>query len=403
MNILVINSGSSSVKYQLIDMSTERVLTRGMVERIGEAESRLVHRWRDSGEQWQETVRDLALAGHREAFQLIGSVMQETGAITAAGPGAIGHRVVHGGERFREPALIDADVVAAIRDMSPLAPLHNPPNLAGIEVCLEQFPELPQVAVFDTAFHQSMPAHAYRYALPETWYSEHAVRRYGFHGTSHHYVAEQAAAHLQQPLNALNLITLHLGNGASAAAIRAGRCVDTSMGLTPLEGLMMGTRCGDIDPAILFYMSRETGASPASLEDALNKDSGLKGICGENDMRATRELADAGDTRAQLAIGMYCYRIRKYIGAYLAVLGHLDALVFTAGIGENSPEIREQVCAGLKALGITLDTGMNHRQDGGVIEIQQPDAPLRVLVVPTNEEIEIARQTVSTIEAISSR
>ena len=403
MNILVINSGSSSVKYQLIDMSTERVLTRGMVERIGEAESRLVHRWRDSGEQWQETVRDLALAGHREAFQLIGSVMQETGAIPASGPGAIGHRVVHGGERFREPALIDADVVAAIRDMSPLAPLHNPPNLAGIEVCLEQFPELPQVAVFDTAFHQSMPAHAYRYALPETWYSEHAVRRYGFHGTSHHYVAEQAAAHLQQPLDALNLITLHLGNGASAAAIRAGRCVDTSMGLTPLEGLMMGTRCGDIDPAILFYMSRETGASPASLEDALNKDSGLKGICGENDMRATRELADAGDTRAQLAIGMYCYRIRKYIGAYLAVLGHLDALVFTAGIGENSPEIREQVCAGLKALGITLDTGMNHRQDGGVIEIQQPDAPLRVLVVPTNEEIEIARQTVSTIEAISSR
>mgnify|MGYP001815400741 FL=1 len=403
MNILVINSGSSSVKYQLIDMSTERVLTRGMVERIGETESRLVHRWRDSGGQWQETVRNSAIAGHREAFRLIGSVMQETGAIPAAGLGAIGHRVVHGGERFREPALIDADVVAAIRDMSPLAPLHNPPNLAGIEVCLEQFPDLPQVAVFDTAFHQSMPAHAYRYALPEAWYSEHAVRRYGFHGTSHHYVAEQAAAHLQQPLDDLNLITLHLGNGASAAAIRAGRCVDTSMGLTPLEGLMMGTRCGDIDPAILFYMSRETGASAASLEGALNKDSGLKGICGENDMRTTRELADAGDARAQLAIGMYCYRIRKYIGAYLAVLGHLDALVFTAGIGENSPGIREQVCAGLEALGITLDTGRNHQQDDGIIEIQQPDAPLRVLVVQTNEEIEIARQTVNSIEATSNR
>ena len=403
MNILVINSGSSSVKYQLVDMPSERVLIIGVAERIGETESRLVHRWRNTGGTWQEMQRDEPLADHREVFRLIGTAMQETGAMPAAGLAGIGHRVVHGGESFREPAMIDPDVVATIRAMSPLAPLHNPPNLTGIEVCLEQFPELPQVAVFDTAFHQSMPAHAYRYALPEHWYNEHRVRRYGFHGTSHHYVAEQTAAHLQRPLDDLNLITLHLGNGASAAAIRDGQSVDTSMGLTPLEGLMMGTRCGDIDPAILFYMSRETGTSLASLEAALNRNSGLKGICGENDMRTTRGLADDGDARAQLAIGMYCYRIRKYIGAYLAVLGHLDALVFTAGIGENSPEIREQVCSGLEALGITLDTGRNHRQADGVIEIQQTAAPVRVLVVPTNEEIEIARQTVSCIEAISSR
>ena len=403
MNILVINSGSSSVKYQLVDMPSERVLIIGVAERIGETESRLVHRWRNTGGTWQEMQRDEPLADHREVFRLIGTAMQETGAMPAAGLAGIGHRVVHGGESFREPAMIDPDVVATIRAMSPLAPLHNPPNLTGIEVCLEQFPELPQVAVFDTAFHQSMPAHAYRYALPEHWYNEHRVRRYGFHGTSHHYVAEQTAAHLQRPLDDLNLITLHLGNGASAAAIRDGQSVDTSMGLTPLEGLMMGTRCGDIDPAILFYMSRETGTSLASLEAALNRNSGLKGICGENDMRTTRGLADDGDARAQLAIEMYCYRIRKYIGAYLAVLGHLDALVFTAGIGENSPEIREQVCSGLEALGITLDTGRNHRQADGVIEIQQTAAPVRVLVVPTNEEIEIARQTVSCIEAISSR
>ena len=403
MNILVINSGSSSVKYQLVDMPSERVLIIGVAERIGETESRLVHRWRNTGGTWQEMQRDEPLADHREVFRLIGTAMQETGAMPAAGLAGIGHRVVHGGESFREPAMIDPDVVATIRAMSPLAPLHNPPNLTGIEVCLEQFPELPQVAVFDTAFHQSMPAHAYRYALPEHWYNEHRVRRYGFHGTSHHYVAEQTAAHLQRPLDDLNLITLHLGNGASAAAIRDGQSVDTSMGLTPLEGLMMGTRCGDIDPAILFYMSRETGASLASLEAALNRNSGLKGICGENDMRTTRGLADDGDARAQLAIGMYCYRIRKYIGAYLAVLGHLDALVFTAGIGENSPEIREQVCSGLEALGITLDTGRNHQQDDGIIESQQPDAPLRVLVVPPNEEIEIARQTVNCIVATSNR
>jgi acetate kinase len=244
-----------------------------------------------------------------------------------------------------------------------------------------------------------MPAHAYRYALPEHWYSEHRVRRYGFHGTSHQYVAEKTAAYLRRPLDTLNLITLHLGNGASAAAIRSGRCIDTSMGLTPLEGLMMGTRCGDIDPAILFYMAGETGSDLGGLEAVLNRESGLKGICGVNDMRTARELAESGDANAQLAISMYCYRIRKYIGAYFAVLGHLDALVFTAGIGENASDIREEACAGLEALGIVLNQNRNGDASNGIIEIQRTDAPVKVLVVPTNEEVEIARETVGCITA----
>jgi acetate kinase len=277
--------------------------------------------------------------------------------------------------------------------MSPLAPLHNPPNLAGIEVCLRLFPEVRQVAVFDTAFHHTMPAHACRYAVPQSWYHGHHVRRYGFHGTSHGYVARQAATHLQRPLASMNLITLHLGNGASAAAIQSGECVDTSMGFTPLEGLMMGTRSGDLDPAILFYLARETGISLDALEHALNHESGLKGICGVNDMREAQRLAAAGEEGAQLAIDMYCYRIRKYIGAYYAVLGDLDAVVFTAGIGENSPVIRSRACKGLDHLGIRIDAARNAQTCKGVFEIQDATAPIQLLVVPTNEEFEIARQT----------
>ncbi len=397
MNILVINSGSSSVKYQLFDMQDGRVLTAGLVERIGEAESRLVHRWLQDGDM-QELVRNAAIADHEHAFEAIGAAMRDSGGLAdGARLDGIGHRVVHGGEAFTQPTLIDPAVVEGIRALGPLAPLHNPANLTGIEVCLRLFPELPQVAVFDTAFHQTMPGHAYRYALPEAWYSDHRVRRYGFHGTSHQYVARQAAEFLQQPLASLNLITLHLGNGASAAAIRGGACVDTSMGLTPLEGLMMGTRCGDIDPAIPFYIGTATGATPAELEAALNRDSGIKGICGDNDMREVQRRAGAGDTRAQLAIDMYCYRIRKYIGAYCAVLGHVDALVFTAGIGENSALIRETTCNGLDILGIALDPDKNHAPRGTTAAIERAGTAVRVLVVATNEEIEIARQTLDCI------
>ncbi len=393
MNILVINSGSSSVKYQVLDMADGTVLSGGRLERIGEPESRLTHHWRDAAGARQEITRRDPVPDHAHAFERIATVMRESGSAGQFALDGIGHRVVHGGERFRAPTRIDREVVEALRAISALAPLHNPPNLTGIEVCLRLFPQVPQVAVFDTAFHQTMPVHAFRYAVPESWYRGHQVRRYGFHGTSHAYVARQAAVHLQRPLESLRLITLHLGNGASAAAIEAGRCVDTSMGFTPLEGLMMGTRCGDIDPAILFHLNRETGIDLEDLDYQLNQESGLKGICGVNDMREAQRLAAAGDERARLAIDMYCYRIRKYIGAYYAVLGRLDALVFTAGIGENSPPIRKQSCAGLDRFGIRIDEARNVQACTEVIEIQAEDAAVRVLVVPTNEELEIAHQT----------
>jgi acetate kinase len=393
MNILVINSGSSSVKYQILDVADGTVLTGGSLERIGEPESRLTHHWQDPAGARQEIARTLPVTDHAQAFELIVSMMRESGTPGQFALDAIGHRVVHGGERFRAPVRIDRVVVEALRTIGTLAPLHNPPNLTGIEVCLALFPQVPQVAVFDTAFHQTLPAQAFRYAVPEAWYQTHHVRRYGFHGTSHAFVARQAAAHLQQPLDSLGLITLHLGNGASAAAIQAGHCIDTSMGFTPLEGLMMGTRSGDIDPAILIYLNRETGIDLEDLDYQLNQESGLKGICGVNDMREAQRLAATGDERARLAIDMYCYRIRKYIGAYYAVLGHLDALVFTAGIGENSPPIRKQSCTGLDRFGIRIDDARNAHAGAGVFEIQTEDAPVRVLVVPTNEELEIAHQT----------
>jgi acetate kinase len=393
MKILVINSGSSSVKYQILNMADGTVLTGGSLERIGEPESRLSHHWQDTAGIRQEIIRSAPVPDHAHAFEQIAAVMRESGAGGQFTLDAIGHRVVHGGERFLAPTRIDAEVVEALRSMSALAPLHNPPNLTGIEVCLALFPQVPQVAVFDTAFHQTLPAQAFRYAVPEAWYRGHHVRRYGFHGTSHAYVARQAVAHLEQPLASLRLITLHIGNGASAAAIEAGRCVDTSMGFTPLEGLMMGTRSGDIDPAILLYLHRETGIDLENLDYQLNQESGLKGICGVNDMREAQRLAAAGDERARLAIDMYCYRIRKYIGAYYAVLGRLDALVFTAGIGENSPPIRAESCAGLERFGIRIDDARNAQPGTGIFEIQMEDAPVRVLVVPTNEELEIAHQT----------
>jgi len=314
---------------------------------------------------------------------------------------AIGHRVVHGGESFREPTLINAAVVKQIRDIIPLAPLHNPANLMGIEVALQQAPDVPQVAVFDTAFHQSIPAHAYRYALPDLFYIEQHVRRYGFHGTSHGYVAKQAAALLGKPLTSLKLITLHLGNGASAAAIAQGRSVDTSMGMTPLEGLMMGTRCGDMDPAIHFYLSRTTGLGNDEIESLLNTESGLKGICGANDMRAVHRLAEAGDAQARLALEMYCYRIKKYIGAYYAALGGLDAVVFTGGIGENDALVREQCCTGLETLGIVLDTQKNASTRSGAFALHRETSLVSLLVIPTNEELEIARQAVSCIQNAS--
>jgi acetate kinase len=309
----------------------------------------------------------------------------------------IGHRVVHGGEAFREPVLIDEKVIETIRDLIPLAPLHNPANLLGIEAARQVFPGVPQVAVFDTAFHHSMPPHAFTYALPYSFYALHGVRRYGFHGTSHLWVAKKAAAHLKKPLVSLNLITLHLGNGASAAAIRQGLSVDTSMGMTPLEGFAMGTRCGDLDPAIPFYLKRVTRLADGDFEALLNKGSGLKGICGANDMREILRMANRGEPQAQLALELYCYRIKKYLGAYFAVLGRVDAVVFTGGIGENAASIRKQCCQGIEVLGITVDDRKNEKAYEEVLEIQRDGAPVKILAVRTDEEREIAEQTINAI------
>jgi acetate kinase len=404
MKILVINSGSSSIKYRLFDMTDKTVLASGVMEQIGEAQSRLTHYTRSSKGEMEEIINSEPVADHHAGFELIGTVMGESGALQdTAELSGIGHRVVHGGEEFKEPTLIDENVIDTIRRLSPLAPLHNPANLLGIEVAMQSAPQVPQVAVFDTAFHQSIPEHAFRYAIPQNLYEKHHVRRYGFHGTSHYYVAKQAARLLNRPLNALNLITLHLGNGASAAAVKGGKSIDTSMGMTPLEGLIMGTRCGDIDPAIIFYLKRKTGLARDEMESILNQKSGLKGICGVNDMRQIEKLAQSGNSQAQLAIDMVCYRIKKYIGAYYAVLDRLDALIFTAGIGEKSPLIRAGACRGLSHLGIEIDPEKNNRKSKKAFEIQTRGSTVRVLVIPTNEELEIAEQTVACIESRRGR
>ena len=404
MKILVINSGSSSIKYRLFDMNDQTVMASGVMEQIGETESRLTHHTRNSQGEMEEIVNSEPVADHQVGFQLIGAVLSESGALQDTQElSGIGHRVVHGGEEFKQPTLINKKVIDTIRRLSPLAPLHNPANLLGIEVAMQSAPQVPQVAVFDTAFHQSIPVHAFRYAIPQDLYEAHHVRRYGFHGTSHDYVAKQAAALMDRPLNALNLITLHLGNGASAAAVKGGKSIDTSMGMTPLEGLIMGTRCGDIDPAIIFYLKRKTGLARDEVESILNQDSGLKGICGVNDMRQIEKLAQSGNSQAQLAIEMVCYRIKKYIGAYYAVLGRLDALVFTAGIGEKSPLIRAGACRGLSHLGIEIDPEKNCRKSRKAFEIQSQGSTVRVLVIPTNEELEIAEQTAACIESNRGR
>lgn len=394
----MINSGSSSIKYRLFDMTARTVLASGVLEQIGEAESRLTHHTRNAQGQMDAIEKTAAVADHQAGFELIGTVLGESGALRDISElSGIGHRVVHGGEKFTQPTLINKKVIDTIRQLIPLAPLHNPANLLGIEVVMQSAPRVPQVAVFDTAFHQSIPEHAFRYAIPQNLYEKHHVRRYGFHGTSHHYVAKQAARIIARPLNSLNLISLHLGNGASATAVKEGKSIDTSMGMTPLEGLIMGTRSGDIDPAIVFYLERQTGLGRDEVESVLNKESGLKGICDVNDMREIETLAQAGNSQAQLALEMFCYRIQKYIGAYHAVLGRLDALIFTAGIGENSTFIRAGVCQGLAHLGIEVDPEKNDRKSKKAFEIQKHGSSVRVLVIPTNEELEIAEQTVEVV------
>ena len=398
MKILVLNSGSSSLKFQLFMKADLSVLSSGLIEQIGAATSAAKLSFVNSSGAEKELKQSCPVADHREAIKVMSEMLRESGTLVDTGELAgIGHRVVHGGEAFHQPVRIDETVIAAIEELIPLAPLHNPANLMGIRVAMEHVAQIPQVAVFDTAFHQSIPEHAYLYALPYTLYEKQKVRRYGFHGTSHSYVARQAALYLNRPMEELNIITLHLGNGASAAAIRGGKSIDTSMGLTPLEGLVMGTRSGDLDPAILFYLSRESGLDMDTLDTLLNKESGLKGICGENDMRTISEAAEQGDHQARLALTIFCYRLKKYIGAYMAALGGVDCIVFTGGIGENSAIVRQMSCQGLERLGIRLDEGKNSIRQEDILEIQATDSSVKLLVVPTDEELEIAVLTLQVI------
>ncbi|MFP4341136.1 MAG: acetate/propionate family kinase [Cyclobacteriaceae bacterium] len=396
MKILVINTGSSSIKYKLYDMESQRVLTAGVLEKIGEESSHIKHQFFPAASQQKVKEENKAISDHREGLRRISELLQdeEYGAISNTSEiKAVGHRVVHGGEKFSDATLISDEVKQTIEALIPLAPLHNPPNLQGIAVAEEVFPQAKQVAVFDTAFHQSMPPHAYRYAIPDELYRDKQLRAYGMHGTSHQYVAQQAALHCGKLMSDFNGITVHLGNGCSMTAVKNGKSIDTSMGISPLPGLIMGTRSGDIDPAIIFYLGREMKMSFDEIDQLLNKKSGLKGIAGDNDLRSVTSKMEEGDQRAQLALAMYTYRIKKYIGAYMAVCGPLDALVFTAGVGENSAYVREKSCEGLQHIGISLDKGKNQQKKEGIKEIHADDSRCQILVIPTDEEKAIAEQT----------
>jgi len=396
MKILVINTGSSSIKYELFDMAARRIVASGVAERIGEDTGRLKHEAFSVSGAGTERVEEGAIKDHHEGLARIADMLvdPEYGVVQdKAEIAAVGHRVVHGGETFHATTLIDERIMDAIRENIPLAPLHNPANLMGIEVAKAVFPHAPQVAVFDTAFHQTIAVYAYLYAIPYHLYEKDRVRKYGFHGTSHAYVAEKAAETMGQALENLDLITIHLGNGASMAAIKKGRSVDTTMGMTPLAGLVMGTRCGDVDPALPFFLAEHLGMSLKEIDNLLNKESGLKGICGSNDMREVIAKKEAGDERAEVALEIYAYRIKKYIGAYYAVLGNLDAIVFTAGIGENAPLVRALCCQGLERLGIVLDAEKNVAPEAGIRAIHSQESAVHVLVIPTNEELRIAQET----------
>ncbi len=402
MRVLVINCGSSSLKHELFDMADGRVLARGLVERIAEPLGHLSLTFFEGRDEPETIERDEALPDHKAALERVLALLAdpEKGVVRSAEDiTAVGHRIVHGGERFFAPALIDDKVIEDIRANIPLAPLHNPANLTGVETLRAMAPDMPQVAVFDTAFHQSMPPLAYHYALPKILYEKHKLRRYGFHGPSHRYVSRLAAAFLGKPLAETKLVTLHLGNGASAAAILGGRSIDTSMGMTPLSGLIMGNRCGDIDPEIVLYLAQSVGLPCGEIDRLLNHESGLKGLAGVNDMRDIHARADAGDADAKLAFEAFCYAIRKYVGGYHVALGGLDALIFTAGIGEHDPRVRAEVCMGLACLGVELDPAANLAPTDGPRAISKPASAVAVLVIPTDEELEIATQTVEALRA----
>ncbi|RST11269.1 acetate kinase [Streptomyces sp. WAC05374] len=393
--VLVLNSGSSSVKYQLLDMRDGARLAIGLVERIGEETSRLVHTPVAGGERRERTA---PIGDHEAALKAVAEELAADGlGLDSPELAAIGHRVVHGGLKFSAPTVITDEVLAEIERLVPVAPLHNPANITGIRTARALRPDLPQVAVFDTAFHTTMPEYAARYAIDTETADAHRIRRYGFHGTSHAYVSRRVAGLLGKDPAEVNVIVLHLGNGASASAVAGGRCVDTSMGLTPLEGLVMGTRSGDVDPAVVFHLKRVAGMSTDEIDVLLNKKSGLVGLCGDNDMREIRRRIDEGDERAQLAFDIYIHRLKKYIGAYYAVLGRVDAVAFTAGVGENAAPVREAAIAGLEELGLAVDADLNAVRSAEPRLISPEYARVAVAVVPTDEELEIAQQSYSLV------
>lgn len=396
MNVLVINCGSSSLKFQLINSDTEAVLAKGLCERIG-IDGRLTYQPAGG----EKEVSDKAMPTHTEAIQFVIDALtgEETGVVKSLDEiGAVGHRVVHGGEKFASSVVITDEVKKAIEECNDLAPLHNPANLIGINACEELMPGTPMVAVFDTAFHQTMPEKAYMYGLPYEYYDKYKVRRYGFHGTSHSFVSKRVAEITGVPYDQTKTIVCHLGNGASVSAVLNGKSVDTSMGLTPLEGLVMGTRSGDIDPAILEFLAKKEDMDITALMNMLNKKSGVFGLSNNlsSDFRDLDDAANAGNKQAKVALDVFCYRVAKYIGSYTAAMNGVDNIVFTAGIGENSASVRKEICSYLGYLGITIDDEANGKR-GEEIVISTPDSKVKVLVVPTNEELAIARETVALV------
>lgn len=393
--ILVVNSGSSSIKYQLIEMNGERVIAKGLIERIGTDHGIVNHTVNNKTETYKASVLD-----HIAGFEAFSAACKKYGPnLDEAKIVAVGHRLVQGGSRFVAPTVINDAVIRTVEELGPLAPLHNPPNLKGVEGARAAFPDIPHVGVFDTAFHQTMPPEAYTYAIDRNLANQYRIRRYGFHGTSHKYVSELAADYLGKPLEDFNSIVLHIGNGVSACAIRGGKSIETSMGLTPLEGMVMGTRSGDIDPGIIFHLARQAKMTPDQIDELLNRRSGLLGMTGSADMRDVMNAVDRGDEQANLALDVYCHRLRDYVGAYYAQLGRVDTIVFTAGVGENAPEVRARTLANLDAMGIEIDPNLNTSEERGMRRISTDSSRVAALVIPTNEEVEIARQT---LEAIGS-
>ena len=398
MNILVINCGSSSLKFQLIDSETEKCIAKGLCERIGIEGSQITYT-PDGGEK-EKTVTPMP--DHTEAIRLVLEALtnEKTGVVKSLDEiGAVGHRIVHGGEKFAASTIITDEVMKAIEECNDLAPLHNPANLIGINACKKLMPTTPMVAVFDTAFHQTMPEEAYMYGLPYEYYEKYKIRRYGFHGTSHSYVSRKAAEVLGKKYEDLKIIVCHLGNGASVSAVKNGKCVDTSMGLTPLEGLIMGTRSGDIDPAIMEFIAHKEGKNIDEIMTVLNKKSGVYGLSNNlsSDFRDLEDGYNRGDEHCIRTMNTYCYRVAKYIGSYVAAMNGVDVICFTAGIGENAPLVRSLVCEHLGFLGVSIDEEANHKR-GEEIAISTPDSKTTVMVIPTNEELAIARETVSLVK-----